>query len=434
MAKGPGSAGEHQDGFTLLELMVAVAIMAVLAGIAWNAYHEYVNKARLLAAEENIVQALHRYGLDRNYSPGTGKLDELVKAGYLKALPVDPWTAKPDWYYSNDGETLTLYANSHPSLKRTLTSYGLPLGSAAAGGGGGVDLTKISGADILGLTPEQIAKLSPEQIAMMSAADFARLSAEQLAALTPEQLAERKMAEKIRAMKQEQFPSIPSKYIKYLTPEQIAGISHGYWMFEFMRKHAQDLSKQQLLGALAINPKLLAPNVWLLSKSQLSWVPKQYFSTIKGGWPIATLLDKRPDLLSQMSPSQLSSISHPYWVGKVVSGYGTQLTKAQLQALDPKGVGPAAGTLPASKLAWLTPEQRAAISGPAVVSVLQKKPSWVSSMTPAQIASINHGWWYSQIPVDVLHAMGKEQIAAIPSAYCAGLKSKLTPEQQAWCQ
>ncbi len=363
-------------GFTMLELIIAVAIIGVLSSVAMNAYHTYVTKTRLVAAQEEISQALNQYGLDKGVSPATGALDELVKQGYLSELPKDPWSGKADWNYDNDGEWLTFSPQSHPSKGRKLASFGLPSGN-------GYDSQR---------------------------------------------------ARAVQAMRQEQFPSLSSSDIKYLTPEQIAGIQNGYWMFEFMRKHGQDLSRQQLLGALSINPSLLAPNVWLLSKQQMSWVPKQYFSAVKGGWPIATLLNKRPDLLGQMKPSQLASISHPYWVGKVVSGYGAQMTKEQLQSMNPQGVGPAAGALPASKLDWLTPEQFSAISGGgAVVTVLQKRPDLVSSFTPQQIASINHPWWYSQIPANVLRSMTQEQVQAIPAADCAALKSKLSASQQSWC-
>ncbi|MDX8401907.1 MAG: hypothetical protein R8K47_04680, partial [Mariprofundaceae bacterium] len=108
-----------------------------------------------------------------------------------------------------------------------------------------------------------------------------------------------------------------------------------------------------------------------------------------------------------------------------------------LQALGPAGVGPAAGALDPVRLDWLTPAQQAAISGHAVVQVLQKKPAWASTLTPQQIASIANepsaGWWYSQLPASVLQSMSRAQISAIPAQHCASVESRLSPRQQGWC-
>jgi hypothetical protein len=67
-------------------------------------------------------------------------LADLVGEGFIRGIPNDPWTSRrvvntgaeedADWFYINDGQTLTLYAYSHPGRKYILPSFGkAPLSS-----------------------------------------------------------------------------------------------------------------------------------------------------------------------------------------------------------------------------------------------------------------------------------------------------------------
>ena len=84
-------------GFTLVELMVVLAIIALLLSIVAPHY-----TGRLARAEETVLRenlALMREALDRHYADAgryPERLEDLVAKRYLRALPVDPVTQRAD--------------------------------------------------------------------------------------------------------------------------------------------------------------------------------------------------------------------------------------------------------------------------------------------------------------------------------------------------
>jgi general secretion pathway protein G len=82
-----GLAQLRSRGFTVIELMLGVAILAMLAGIAYPSYQRYSERARVAQAVidiGSISAAVKGYAVDNLAYPAN--LDEVGKAGMK-----DPW-------------------------------------------------------------------------------------------------------------------------------------------------------------------------------------------------------------------------------------------------------------------------------------------------------------------------------------------------------
>jgi general secretion pathway protein G len=89
----PGRSGNHRPGFTLIEMLIVMAIVALLLSIALPRYFGALDKSKEVALKENL-QVL-RVGIDKYYADKghyPESLDELVSRNYFRSVPVDPIT------------------------------------------------------------------------------------------------------------------------------------------------------------------------------------------------------------------------------------------------------------------------------------------------------------------------------------------------------
>jgi general secretion pathway protein G len=87
----------RRRGFTLIEMLVVMTIIATLLAIVAPRYFRHLDHAKETALHEtlNVVRdAIDKYRADKDKYPTT--LEELVEQHYLRALPVDPISGSKD--------------------------------------------------------------------------------------------------------------------------------------------------------------------------------------------------------------------------------------------------------------------------------------------------------------------------------------------------
>jgi general secretion pathway protein G len=87
------SAKPARAGFTLIELIVVLAILALLASIAIPRYFAHVDRAKetTLKQDLNVMRdAIDKFYGDKGRYPDT--LEELVDSRYIRKVPMDPIT------------------------------------------------------------------------------------------------------------------------------------------------------------------------------------------------------------------------------------------------------------------------------------------------------------------------------------------------------
>jgi general secretion pathway protein G len=112
----PGRA-KHEAGFTLLELMIVMAVILILTAIAVPAYQGAVRQAREAVLREDlhtIRSAIDSYTADKQKAPQS--LDDLVQEGYLREIPVDPMTHSKDTWNTDTGDTLHSLDQTDPGI------------------------------------------------------------------------------------------------------------------------------------------------------------------------------------------------------------------------------------------------------------------------------------------------------------------------------
>jgi len=96
-----------ESGFTLLELLIVMTIIATLAAMAIPMYVRNVQAAKEAVLREDLQvmrTAINSYTVDKQKAPQS--LPDLVTGGYLKKIPNDPITGRNDTWVTTQSDTL----------------------------------------------------------------------------------------------------------------------------------------------------------------------------------------------------------------------------------------------------------------------------------------------------------------------------------------
>ncbi len=83
----------RQRGFTLIELIIVCAMIGILLGVMVPVYKTHIVHAKEAVLKQdlfNMRQAIDQYTQDKGKAPQ--ELNDIVSAGYLHAIPQDPFT------------------------------------------------------------------------------------------------------------------------------------------------------------------------------------------------------------------------------------------------------------------------------------------------------------------------------------------------------
>lgn len=137
--RGVGGRAWHGRGFTLVEVIVVVAIIGILAAIAIPSYNEYVRRSQRAEARTVLLEAAQF--MQRFYS-ANDRYDQ-ARAGAAVALPADLQRVP-----SNGAPRYTISLNAVSTTAYTLQAA--PTGSMSGDKCGTFTLTSVGRRDVTG--------------------------------------------------------------------------------------------------------------------------------------------------------------------------------------------------------------------------------------------------------------------------------------------
>jgi general secretion pathway protein G len=107
----------HQRGFTLIELLIVISMILILVSTAIPMYQQSILNAREAVLRQNLFtlrSVIDQYSEDKEKAPQS--LQDLIDAGYLKQIPVDPITHSRETWQTVQEDVLLSVDQNQPGI------------------------------------------------------------------------------------------------------------------------------------------------------------------------------------------------------------------------------------------------------------------------------------------------------------------------------